>query len=333
MQEKRIKIAIDAMGGDFAPGDLVKGALQGVMESQVEVILVGDKDELEAQINSTGRDVALSVSIVHASQKILDNEEPAMAVFNKRDSSMVVATKLVKEGRADAVISAGPTGALMTASMRYLGTLPGIERPVMGGPFLGLAPNTLVMDLGASVGCQPYHLVSFAVIGVTYAQSFMGMQNPTVGLLNVGTEEGKGDPLTKEAYGLLKKSGLNFIGNVEGMDIVTGKANVIVCDGFTGNILLKYTEGLGRTIQHFLTKNAAGCPAEVGDNLYRLMSPAVLMGGGPMLGINGIACKAHGSSRAQQIAATVRQAKIAVESGFIDKLRHRLEQTRNSVSV
>ena len=189
------------------------------------------------------------------------------------------------------------------------------------------------MDLGASVGCQPYHLVNFAVIGVTYAQSFMGIENPTVGLLNVGAEEGKGDPLSKEAYGLLKKSGLNFIGNVEGMDIVTGKANVIVCDGFVGNILLKYTEGLGRVIKYFLTEKVAGCPAEAAEQLYRLMSPAVLMGGGPMLGINGIACKAHGRSHAPQIAATIKQAKAALESGFVTKLRERLESAQKSTSA
>jgi glycerol-3-phosphate acyltransferase PlsX len=258
--------------------------------------------------------------------------------MRKPNNSMAVAARLVKEGEADAMISAGSTGAVMVCALQYLGTLPGIERPVAGGAFLGLSPKTVLLDLGANVGCQPYQMVNFAVIGSVYARSFLGIDNPTVGLLNVGAEEGKGNDFAKEAYPLLKKSGLNFMGNVEGMDIVSGKVNVIVCDGFVGNILVKFCEGLGRAVNHWLTGElkAELSPAELENitgKLYRLMSPGVVMGGGPLWGVNGVAAIAHGASRAPQIVGTIKQAKIAVESKFVATLRAELEKVQKTIST
>ena len=171
---------------------------------------------------------------------------------------MAVATKLVKEGAADAVVSAGSTGAFMVNTYQHLGTLPGIERPIIGGAFLKLAPNTFLLDMGANVNCQAIELLKFAVLGSVVVKKFHGIDNPSVGLLNVGAEEGKGNAVVKEAYGLLRDSGLNFVGNVEGMDIPEGKANVVVCDGFVGNILLKFSEGLGRGVNRFLSRGVAG---------------------------------------------------------------------------
>jgi len=244
---------------------------------------------------------------------------------------------MVKNGEADAMISAGSTGALMVAALQYLGTLSGIERPMAGGAFLQLAPKTVTLDLGANVGCRPYHLVDFAVAGSVFAKTFLGIDNPTVGLLNVGAEEGKGNELAKEAYLLLKKSGLNFIGNVEGMDIPGGKANVIVCDGFVGNILVKFCEGLGRITSKWLTKELKDNlnPSDlekVTRKLYSLMSPAEVMGGGPLWGVDGVAAVAHGNSRAPQIVGTIKQAKIAVESSFVDTLRTELEKAQSRIS-
>jgi glycerol-3-phosphate acyltransferase PlsX len=245
---------------------------------------------------------------------------------------------LVKEGKADAVVSAGSTGAVMVCALQYLGALPGIERPVAGGTFLGLASQTVILDLGANVGCQPYQLVNFAVAGSVYARSFLGISNPTVGLLNVGAEEGKGNELAKEAYPLLKKSGLNFIGNVEGMDIVFGKANVIVCDGFVGNILVKLCEGLGRMLNHWLTEELKNDLSSkelenITAKLYRLMSPGEAIGGGPLWGVNGVAAIAHGSSRAPQVLGTINQAKVAVETKFVDTLHIELKKAQETYSV
>ncbi len=331
-----IKIAVDAMGGDFAPGEIVKGSVQAARELGVDIILVGVKADIEAELAKI--DTAnLPIRLVEASEIIKDGEEPAFAVIRKPNSSVALATKLVKNGEADAMISAGSTGASMVAALQYLGTLSGIERPMAGGAFLQLAPKTVTLDLGANVGCQPYHLVDFAVAGSVFARTFLGIDNPTVGLLNVGAEEGKGGELAKAAYPLLKKSGLNFIGNVEGMDIPGGKANVIVCDGFVGNILVKFCEGLGRIVSQWLTQELKDNlnPSDVekvSRKLYGLMSPAEVMGGGPLWGVDGVVAVAHGSSRAPQIVGTIKQAKLAVESGFVDTLRTELEKAQTRIS-
>jgi len=333
-KNKKIKITVDAMGGDFGPPETVKGAVIAAREYGVEVILVGDKAAIEHELS--GCDAGnLPIRIVEAPQKIEDGEDPAYAVLSKPNSSVSIAARLVKEGAADAVLSAGSTGAMMVAAARYLGTLPGIDRPVAGGPFLGLAPNTVVLDLGANVGCQPYQMVDLAVIGVVYARTFLGIDNPTVGLLNIGSEEGKGNEQTKEAYTLLKQSGLNFIGNVEGMDIPFSRANVIVCDGFIGNILVKFSEGLGRTIRQWIsTELKEQLPSEkiedLGRKIYKLLSPAEVKGGGPLWGVNGVAAIAHGSSRASQIAGTFRQVITALESNLVGTLRTELARVQSN---
>lgn len=331
-----VKLAVDAMGGDYAPGEIVKGSVEAARELGVEIILVGVKADIEAELAKI--DIAnLPIRLVEATEIIEDREEPAFAVMRKPNSSVALATKLVKNGEADAMVSAGSTGASMVAALQYLGTLPGIERPMAGGAFLGLAPKTVTLDLGANVGCQPYHLVDFAVAGTVFAKMFLGIDNPTVGLLNVGAEEGKGNDMAKEAYSLLKKSGLNFIGNVEGMDITRGKANVIVCDGFVGNILVKFCESLGRAVSKWLAQELKDSLntsdiENITSKLYSLMSPGVAMGGGPLWGVNGVVAVAHGSSRAPQVMGTIRQAKLAVESGFTDTLRTELEKAQARIS-
>ena len=335
-KQGKLTVAVDAMGGDFAPVEIVKGAIQAARELGVAIILTGPVKEVEKEIGNHDTS-GLEVSIVDASDVIRDGEEPAFAVMRRPNNSVAVATRLVKAGKADAVASAGNTGASMVCALQYLGTLPGIERPVACGAFLSLAPNTVVLDLGANVGIKPYQLVNFAVAGSVYARIFHGIDNPTIGLLNVGAEEGKGNELAKEAYPLLKKSGLNFMGNVEGMDIVFGKANVIVCDGFVGNVLVKYSEGLGHALSRWLGKELKDAiPAEAlektSQKLYRLLSPAVAMGGGPLVGVNGVASVAHGNSRAAQVVGTIKNTKIAVESGFVDKLRAELEKIQKSIS-
>jgi len=335
--ESRIKIAVDAMGGDYAPEEIVKGSIEAAKSLNVEIILVGTKEDIEAELAKIDA-AQLPVSIKEATDIIKDGEEPAFAVMRKPNSSVALAARMVKDSEVDAMVSAGSTGAVMVAGLQYVGALPGIERPMAGGAFVQLAPNTVVLDLGANVGCQPYHLVDFAVAGTVYAKVFLGIDNPTVGLLNVGAEEGKGNDMVKEAYPMLKNSGLNFVGNVEGMDIPLGRANVIVCDGFIGNILVKFCEGLGRVVSKWMgaelkDKMDTSEIEKAADKLYRLMSPAVAIGGGPLWGVDGVVTVAHGSSRAAQITGTINQAKIAVESGFVKQLATELKKVKDRIST
>jgi len=320
------------MGGDFAPEEIVKGAVEASRKLGVAVVLVGVPADIERELQRTDT-AGLSIRTVEATDLIGESEEPAFAVFRKPNCPVAVAARLVKEGEADAMVSAGSTGAAMVAALQYVGTLPGMDRPMAGGPFLGLAPKTVVLDLGANVGCQPYQMVNFAAAGTVYARIFLGIEQPTVGLLNVGAEEGKGNDLAKEAYPLLKESGLNFVGNVEGMDVAAGKVNVVVCDGFVGNILVKFCEGLGKAIGQWLAgelKEAAAAEDadRVSSRLVRLMSPATVLGGGPLLGVNGVVSVAHGGSRAEQIVGTIENTRLALESDFVGKLKAELEKAQ-----
>jgi phosphate acyltransferase len=331
----QLTIAIDAMGGDFAPLEIVKGAVLGAKEFGVGIILTGAVKEIETELAKYNTD-GLHISIVEATDVIKDGEEPAYSVFRRPNNSVGVATKLVQEGKANAVISAGNTGASMVCALQYLGALPGIERPVACGAFLALAPNTVLLDLGANVNVKPSQLVNFAVAGSVYARVFKNIENPTIAILSVGAEEGKGNDQTKEAYALFKKSGLNFIGNVEGMDIVFGKANVIVCDGFVGNILVKYSEGLGHALSRWLGKELRGVvPMEAlektSQKLYGMLSPAVAMGGGPLVGVNGVASVAHGNAQSGQIVGTIKNTITAIETGFVAKLKGELEKAQKAI--
>lgn len=327
---KRVRVALDGMGGDYAPTEVVSGAARAVREMGVEVIITGLRPDLTAELKKHGFHDS-TIQLVEAIEVVRDGENAIIAAMRKPNSSMAIATKLVRDGKADAVVSAGSTGAFMVNAYQHLGCLPGIERPIVGGAFLKLAPNTFMLDMGANVGCQASDLLKFAVAGSVFVRKFHGIENPTVGLLNVGSEEGKGNEVVKETYGLLKESGLNFIGNVEGMDIPAGKANVIVCDGFIGNILLKYSEGMARAVNRFLSEELAAMlpqPAveAVTSKLMRLISTPDTTGGGPIWGINGVAIVCHGASRADHIAAAIGEAKLAVESDFVGTLRIELQK-------
>lgn len=332
-----IRIAVDAMGGDYAPGEVVRGAVQAARDLNVEVILVGPEAEVERELNAYAT-AELPIRIVDAPEVIKDGEHPIIAVMSKPGSSVAVAAQLVKSGEADGMVSAGSTGACMVAGMKYLGALPGIDRPMAGGPFLQLSPETSVFDMGVNVNPQPQDYVNFAVAGCVFSKCFLGIENPTVGLLNVGSEQGKGNQMAKEAYPLLEKSGLNFIGNVEGMDIPMGKANVIVCDGFVGNILLKFCEGLGSVVADWLRQELRETVPqaeleEVATKLNRKMSPGALLGGAPLWGIDGLVLIAHGNSMAPQIVGTIKEAKGCVEMGFVALLKDELQKAQELISV
>jgi len=331
-----VRIAVDAMGGDYAPTEIVKGSVQAARELGVEILLTGPKEMVESELVKVDAS-GLQVQVVDAPDYIKDGEHPILAVMRKPKNSVSVAALLVKSGKADAMLSAGSTGALMLSAYQHLGTLPGVDRPIIGGPFIQLAPDTFVLDMGANVGCQASHMLNFAVTGSVFVKKFLGIPEPTVGLLNVGTEEGKGNEVVKDAYSLLKESGLNFVGNVEGQAIPMGSANVIVCDGFVGNIMLKFSEGLSRGISDWLGKELAGrLPQQEVDaitaEVRRLVGPAESAGGAPIWGIDGVAVIAHGSSKAGQIASAINEAKLAVESDFIGTLREELEKAQRVIN-
>ena len=332
-----MKIAIDAMGGDYAPEEIIKGAVMGAKEHGIEVILVGPTERIEkelAKYDCSG----VNIEIVNTSEYLVEGEHPAYALRQKRKASILVATKLVKEGKADAVIGAGPTGGVVASALQVLGTVEGIARPVVGGAFLGFAPNTIMMDLGGNVDCRPDQFLDFAIVGTVFARKMLGIQNPTVALLSIGAEEGKGNEVVRESYPLFQKSGLNFIGNVEGYDILSGRANVIICDGFVGNVLVKFTEATGKTISQWLEGRLKGkLPQsdikEVVDSLLQATNAADVGGGGPLWAVNGVACVAHGRSKAEDIAKTIAQAKSAVELDLLGSLKAELAAARSKLKV
>jgi glycerol-3-phosphate acyltransferase PlsX len=328
MSDKPVKIAVDAMGGDYAPAEVVKGAIEAVKQGGIEVILVGPLEVVRAEL-AKHEASKLPITCINADEFIKEGEPPALALRQKRNATILVATKLVKSGEADAVVTAGPTGAQVASALMILGCSEGMERPVVGGPMLGFSPNTVVMDYGGTVDCKPYQLLNFATVGCVYAKKLLNITDPTVAILSVGSEEGKGNELVKQSWPLFKKSGLNFIGNVEGHDIVAGKANVIVCDGFVGNTLLKYTEGLGVAISRWFKAALNGkLSDEVIEKIQRdLLNKTVgadNIGGAPLLGINGVSMVMHGRSKAPQFTGAILQAKTVVEAKLVETINAEL---------
>jgi glycerol-3-phosphate acyltransferase PlsX len=242
-----MKIALDVMGGDHGPAPAIEGALQAAQECDVEVLLVGDEATLTAECRRLGV-TDRRLSIRHASQVVEMHESPATVARKKRDSSIWVATELVKSGEASAVVSPGNTGASMVASFFLLGLTKGVERPAIATSLPTLTGTAIMLDVGANVDCTAQHLAQFAIMGNEYGKYLFGKPNPRVGLLSIGEEDGKGNEVTKEAFKLLKASPINFIGNIEGRDVYSGSADVVVCDGFIGNVALKISEGVADTI-------------------------------------------------------------------------------------
>lgn len=299
---RRIRVAVDAMGGDHAPAEIVKGAVLAAGESNLDIALVGPPDIVQTELAKYDAS-NLPIRCVPADDIIKEGKDQALAVRRKPDASIAVAAKMLKEGEADALVSAGPTGAVVASAIRHVGMIDGIERPVIGGAIFDALPNTVVFDCGVNMDCKPYHLLTFALIGSVYCRKLLNIANPTIGLLNIGAEAEKGNQLTKETYHILKESGLNFIGNVEGNQIMSGRANVLVCDAFVGNVLFKFVESIG------LFHDSAG--EENGADL----------GGGVIWGVNGLIRKLHGASRAPHVALKIRHAGLAVEADLVGALK------------
>ncbi len=322
-----MKIAIDAMGGDYAPEETVKGAVSACREFGAEVILVGN----EAKIGSVLKNQPVSglkLEIQNTTEVIEMGEHPANAVRKKKDSSLVVANRLVKEGAAAAVISAGNTGAAMSASLLVLGRIKGVNRPAIASPMPTNTGVSVLLDAGANADCDPDNLVQFALMGSIYAEQVFGLPKPRIGLLSIGEEETKGNKLTVETHQLLKQSGLNFIGNIEGRDVHHGACEVIVCDGFVGNIVLKLSEGLASAlfgqIKTALAKNPITLTgAFLAKSAFKSIKGKMdytEYGGAPLLGLNGISMISHGRSNAKAIKNAIRAAVKAVDEDVVGKI-------------
>ena len=316
-----VRVAMDAMGGDHGPVETVKGAIAAAKSTNAEIILVGDPSPVEEELAE--HDISgLSVRTVASEDKIGDDEHPLAAMRTKPNSSVVVATRLVKSGDADVMVSMGSTGGSMASAVLTLGLMPGLDRPCIGGPFLGLAPNTVLVDIGANIDCRPALLLNFASLGVTWARTYMGIENPRVALLSVGSESNKGNKQVQEAYQIFQDSDMNFVGNVEGMDFFTEKAEVIIADGFVGNILIKFTEGLGRVFAAYANKRLGSALDET--TLSKFSAELVQLtnrtrtNGGPLFGVNGPVIVGHGSSRADEILAAISTAVRYVDLGMVD---------------
>ncbi len=308
-----MRIILDGMGGDNAPEEIVKGAVEASQLIEDEIIIVGQEDLIMQELSKHKYDEN-KISIVHASEVIENDDTPVRAVRRKKDSSMVVGINMIKNGEGDLFISAGNTGALMAGSLFNLGRIQGIDRPALGSvyPILGSEPALLV-DAGANSECKPNNLLEFAMMGSIYMDKVIGRTNPKVGLVNLGVEENKGSTLTKAAYELLDKSHMNFVGNVEAREVPRGACDVIVCDGFVGNVILKLTEGLALNIMELLkSKFTDGMKAKIGamfllDKIKELKSEFdyTEYGGAPILGVKGPVVKMHGSSNANAVKNTI----------------------------
>ena len=311
-----MKVVLDAMGGDHAPQVNIEGAVQTVQESDdIEVILVGDETAIRKELK--GRKYkAERISVVHASQVVEMHESPTVAIRKKRDSSIRVGVGLVKAGEADAFVSAGHSGVVMGTSLLLLGMSKGVDRPAIATLMPTLRDTFILLDVGANVDCKPENLHQFALMGNIYCKLILGREKPKVGLLSIGEEDVKGNELTKEAFKLIRQSSINFIGNIEGKDIFTGAADVVVCDGFTGNIALKISEGLAEVILKMLKREISNVTA--GRIGYLMLKPAIRnfkkrtdydeYGGAPLLGINGTSIISHGRSSAKAIRNALRVA-------------------------
>lgn len=329
MVNKVITVAVDAMGGDYAPEQNVKGAILAATQSNnIRIILVGDLEAIKPYLEEQPNNLLIR----HAPDVIDMHEAPAWAVKKKPQSSLVVAANLVKNGEADALVSAGNTGACAAVGLLILGRLKNIDRPAIATVFPTLKGSSLLIDAGANADCKPENLVEFARMGAVYATQVMDVQQATVGLLNIGEESSKGNFLALRAYKLLQNSTLNFFGNVEGRDLPQGTVDVVACDGFTGNVILKLMEGLAGALfsemKQVLTKNWQG---KIGSLLlapglrafHHKINPENY-GGSPMLGLKHIIMIAHGSSSALAIANAIKAAAKAVEQQVVDKIEQNI---------
>ena len=331
-----MKIAVDAMGGDYAPEEVVLGAIEAVKAYKYDVVLVGDEKKIRKVMAEHGTEESDRLTIVHAAEVIEMDEHPAQAIRKKKDASIVVATRLVKEGVCDAVVAPGSTGAAVTAALLGLGRIKGIERPCIATPIPSKKGVSVLLDSGANSDSKPKHLVQAAIMGTHYAKYIFNIESPKIGLLNIGAEASKGNELSQTTYPMLEATKtISFYGNIEGRDITEGIVDVVVCDGFVGNVILKFGEGIALFIMQ-LVKDSI----RKGGILAKLGAMAVMpafkhlkkrldfteYGGAPLLGVDGSFIICHGSSKAKTIRHAVRVAGELVEEDVVGHIRSSIEE-------
>ncbi len=328
-----IKIAVDGMGSDNSPSSEIEGSIQAAREYGVTVLLVGKESLLVPALKEAGGD-GLPIEIRNATQVIAMGESPSTALRRKKDSSVRIAAELVRVKSASGLVSAGNTGAVMAISKVVFGAIPGVDRPALAAILPTLAGHAVLLDVGANVACKPQHLMQFAVMGHLFSKKIIGIASPRVGLMSVGEEESKGNELTKEVHKALKKLQLNFIGNVEGRDIFNGRADVIVCDGFTGNVALKTSEGLieaaVKLLKEELSRNLqVKLGALLSQQSFKRLKKRLdysEYGGAPLLGLRGVSIICHGRSSSNAIKNAIRVAKEFAENQVSTKIENELNQ-------
>ena len=332
------RIALDAMGGDYAPKQIVVGAVDAACGlPEVKIFLVGKQEAIQREVGrfSKGRKARYqravstgALEIVHAPDEVEMSDVPVEAVRKKKDCSINVAMRMVKEGRADVFVSAGNSGAVATSAILNLGRIPGVERPALAPLLPNGKGHFLLIDCGANVDCKPEYLVQFGLMGEAYMRGVMGMKEPRVGLVNIGAEAEKGNALVKETYPLMEKAPYRFVGNVEARDITADQADVLVADGFSGNLILKFMEGVAATLMGIIKKEMmadlrgkiAGLIAKPAFRRVKKTMDYTEVGGAPLLGVKGVVVKAHGSSNAHAIACAIRQAALMKRRGLVDAI-------------
>lgn len=329
--DKTITVAVDAMGGDKAPAEIVKGAISAAAELDVLIKLVGKKEDIDKELKTRDAINNPKIEVVNASEVITTDEAPTTAIRNKKDSSMVVGLNMVKRGEADAFVSAGSTGALLAGATVIVGRIKGIERPALGTCLPSLNGFTFMLDSGANVDCKPQYIEQFAKMGSVYVENIMNIKSPRVGLVNIGEEKEKGNALTKEAHGLLENADVNFIGNIEPRDIPYGNADIVVCDGFVGNVILKFGEGIAfamfKLIKEEITKGAYKIAALSLKKPFMQLKDrfdSEEVGGAPFLGLKSLVVKAHGSSSSKGIKNAIKQCVLFVEKDIVSKIEAKL---------
>lgn len=330
---QEVIIAVDAMGGDNAPQEIIKGSIEALKEYPIKLMLVGQSDKIEEELKKYEYDKD-RIEIIHASEIIGNDEVPTAAIKAKKNSSIVVGLNLVKQEKAAAFISAGCTGALLTGATVIVGRIKGVERPALAT----LLPNkkgfSLLIDCGANVDSKPNYLVQFAKMGSIYMENIMNIKNPSVGLVNIGAEEEKGNSLAKEAYPLLKNSNVNFIGNIEAREIPMGKADIVVCDAFVGNVILKYTEGFAKALLSMMKAEITqGFISKIGALLIKPALKKMMKnldyteyGGAPLLGLKGIVIKTHGSADAKAVKNTIKQSYNIIVTQVVAKTSEKISE-------
>lgn len=329
-------VALDAMGGDHAPAVTVQGAVEAVRKFGLQVVLVGRESVLRRHLAHLGG-APRGLQVVDAPEVVAMDDPPTAPIRAKRNSSMAEAARLVRDGSACAFVTAGNSGAAMVAAKVIIGTIEGVERPALATLVPGLDRQTLVVDVGANVDCKPHNLVQFAVMGHFYSQAVLGVEHPRIGLLSIGEEEGKGDRVTVDAYRLLSDVGLNFIGNVEGRDVYSGTVDVVVCDGFVGNVILKVSEGLGEMIYALLRREARRSPTSAIGLLLAKGALTALKrtadyaeyGGAPLLGVRGACLVGHGRSNPKAIKNALRFAHAYATHGVISHIESKVAELRS----